>query len=413
MRASFRRGGPRPSASKLTANANHKETSMPSFLRNLAASIVLAGFALSGCTSGSAGSAPTPPPSAPAFPPDTQAKLDSTITSWLAAFKAPGVVVGIWMPEGQYVVAKGYSDAAKRTPMNGDEHFRVGSITKTFTVTALLQLADKKVVTLDDPVSKYLSYVPNGKNITLRMLANMTSGLYNYSFDEGFQKAIFSNPKLTWKPRQLVEISFKHDPVFTPGTGFQYCNTNTVLLGIIIEQVTHQPIARYFRENLFRPLGLTNTVWPDNDSLPRPYAHGISEQTADGNVADVTHNSPTWGFTAGEIISTRDDLRVWVRSYTTGSLISPEMQKQRLTWVTFPPATPKKGYGLGIGIFNGWLGHTGELPGYNAGAFYLPSRDATIVMIVNSDIGHNGKNPIPVLFNELSKIVTPENASGT
>lgn len=386
---------------------------MPLFVRNLAAPIVLAGFAFSGCGSGSSNSAATSAPSAASFPADTQAKLDATVTSWLADFKAPGVVVGIWMPEGTYVTAKGFSDARKRTPMTGDEHFRVGSITKTFTVTALLQLADKKIVNLDDPVSKYLSYVPNGKNITLRMLANMTSGLYSYSFDEDFQKAILGDLKRTWKPKQLVDISFKHPPAFPPGTAFQYCNTNTVLLGMIIEQVTHVPIGRYFRENQFHSLGLKNTVWPDNDSLPSPYAHGISQQTLDGKTADVTHMNPTWGFTAGEIISTRDDLRIWVKSYTTGSLISPEMQKQRLTWVKFPPATPKKGYGLGIGIFNGWLGHTGELPGYNAGAFYLPSRDATIVMIVNSDIALNGKNPIPVLFNKLSAIVTPDNASGT
>ena len=128
-------------------------------------------------------------------------------------------------------------------------------------MTALLQLADKKVVNLDDPVSKYLSYVPNGKNITLRMLANMTSGLYSYSFDEDFQKTIFTNMKRTWRPKQLVDISFKHPPVFPPGTGFQYCNTNTVLLGMVIEKVTRVPMA-VFPPNLFRPLGLKNTVGP-------------------------------------------------------------------------------------------------------------------------------------------------------
>jgi D-alanyl-D-alanine carboxypeptidase len=276
-----------------------------------------------------------------------------------------------------------------------------------------LQLADKKVLNLDDPVSKYLAYVPNGKNITLRMLANMTSGLFSYSFDKDFYHTFLANPERVWKPRELVDISFKHKPAFPPNTGFEYCNTNTVLLGLVIEKVTHEQIGQYFQEKIFSPLGLKNTVWPASNALPNPYAHGISEQTADDKVADVTHYSPSWGFTAGEIISTRDDLRTWVDSYTTGGLISPELQKQRLTWVKFPPATAKKGYGLGIGIFNGWLGHTGELPGYNAGAFYLPSRQATIVMIVNSDVGLDGKNPIPVLFNELSAIVTPGHASGT
>jgi D-alanyl-D-alanine carboxypeptidase len=344
------------------------------------------------------------------FPVATRAKLDAAISEWLSDFKAPGVVVGIWIPaQGTYVAAQGVSDIATGTPMRGDEHFRVGSITKTFTVTALLQLVDEKKVKLDDSVSKYVSYVPNGKHITLRMLANMTSGLYSYTKDEDFANYVFAHPAVSFTPRQLLDIAFKHKPEFTPGTGFSYCNTNTVLLGVIIEDVTREPIAQVFADRFFEPLGLKNTSWPSGDALPDPYAHGITEQTTDGKQGDATHRNPTWGFTAGEIISNLDDLRVWVKSYTTGTLVSPAMQKARLTWVTFPPATAVKGYGLGIGFFNGWLGHTGELPGYNAGAFYLPSQDATIVIEVNSDIGHDGKNPVPVLFAKLATIVTPKN----
>ena len=143
--------------------------------------------------------------------------------------------------------------------------------------------------------------------------------------------------------------------------------------------------------------------------MPAAYAHGITEQTLDNTRADATNRNPSWAFTAGELISTMADLRTWVQSYATGSLISPEMQKQRLTWVTFPPNTPERHYGIGIGEDHGWLGHTGELPGYNTAAYYLPAKKAVIVVMVNSDIPVGKVNPAPAIFKALAAVVTPQN----
>lgn len=348
--------------------------------------------------------------SQPAFPATTKAAVDKAITKWLAEFKAPGVVVGLWFPNrGTYVVARGVSDLATGTPMKTDDHFRIGSITKTFTVTALLKLVDEKQVALDDPVSKYVNYVPNGKNVTLRMLANMTSGLFNYSADKGFVKKLLANPSRVWTPVELAKIGLAHPVDFAPNTGWNYSNTNTVLLGIIIQGVTHKPIRDLFASEIFKPLGLKNTVWPTDASLPTPYAHGITKQTPDEKQADATNWNPSWGFTAGQLTSTLGDLRVWVKSYTTGTLISPAMQKERLTWVTFPPNTDDRKYGLGIGNDHGWLGHSGELPGYNCGAYYLPSNGTTVVIMVNSDIPAGKANPMPALFKAIAQILTPDN----
>lgn len=353
---------------------------------------------------------PTPAPSTGGFPPATVSKLDGAISRWFATYKAPGVVVAIDIPgQGSYVVARGKADPSTGEPMALDDHVRIGSITKTFTVTVLLQLADQKRLSLDDPVSKYEPFVPNGKNITLRMLANMTSGLFSYTFDKTFVHDLLSNPHRSWTPRQLVDIAIKHKPAFAPGKGWQYCNTNTVLLGMIVEKVTKKSIAAVFESMSFSPLGLRNTVWPTGGKLPSPYAHGITTQTLDDSVADATHWNPSWGFTAGQIVSTMRDLRIWVKAYTTGAQLSAAMQKQRLTWVTLPPNTPQHKYGLGIGYDHGWLGHTGELPGYNTAAFYLPRLHATVVIEVNSDIPTNKKDPAPALFRDLTKIVTPKN----
>ena len=186
-----------------------------------------------------------------------------------------------------------------------------------------------------------------------------------------------------------------------------YSNTNYVLLGMILEQVTGKKIQDSFAEKIFKPLKLTQTSWPVGGALPKPYAHGTTLQSFNNKLADATHRDPSWAFTAGELISTMADLHTWVVSYTTGSLVSPEMQKQRLTWVTMPPMTPEHAYGIGIGIDHGWLGHTGELPRYNCSAHYLPDKKAVIVVMVNTNIPVGKNNPAPTIMKALAQVVTP------
>lgn len=348
-------------------------------------------------------------PDAP-LPPATKAALDAAFDQSFAATKAPGAIVGVWIAgEGSYVATRGFADPATREPMRVADHMRIGSNTKTFTVTALLVLAKEEKIVLDDPVSKYVGFVPNGKAITLRMLADMTSGLFNYTEDDAWVKAMLTDAKRTWKPRELVDVALSHPPYFEPGKGWHYSSTNTVLLGMVIEKVTGKPVAQVFQEKLFKPLRLTQTSWPSGSGMPAPFAHGFTTQTLDGKQADATFRNPSWAFTAGALVSTLKDLRTWVESYATGSLLTPELQKERLTWVTFPPNTPQRAYGVGIGIDRGWLGHSGELPGYNTGAYYLPERKATIVVMVNSDVAVDKVNPVPVVIRALARVVTPQN----
>lgn len=344
------------------------------------------------------------------FPASRRAAIDAALTSAFKTTKAPGVIVGIWIPgEGSYVATRGVADIKSRKPMRVDDHFRIGSITKTFTATLLLILASEKKLGLDDPVSKYVNWVPNGDKITLRMLADMTAGLHSYTENDAWVKTAFSDFKRVWTPRQLVDAGIKLPPDFPPGQGWHYSNTNYVLLGMILEQVTGKKIQESFAEKIFTPLGLAQTSWPVDSAMPQPYARGTTVQTLDNTLDDATNRNPSWAFTAGQLISTMDDLRTWVVSYTTGTLISPEMQKQRMTWMTMPPNTPQRAYGIGMGISSGWLGHTGELPGYNCGAYYLPANKAVMVVMVNSDIPVGNVNPAPAIVKALTKVVTPQN----
>jgi len=345
------------------------------------------------------------------FPPAARAALDAALDQSFAASKAPGAVVGIWVPgEGTYIATRGYADRATKQPMRVDDHFRIGSNTKTFTATLLLILADEKKLSLDDPVSKYEPWVPNGQNMTLRMLADMTAGIPSYSEDDNWVKLAFSNYARGWTPRELVEWGLKTTPSFPPGKGWHYSNTNYVLLGMILEKVSGMKIEALLKQKIYTPLGLTQTSFPSTSAMPVPFARGITAQSLDNTVSDATTRNPSWGFTAGQMISNLADMHTWVVSYTTGTLVSPQMQQARLTWVTLPPNTPDRRYGMGIGDGSGWLGHTGELPGYNTAGYYLPGKKATIVVLVNSDIAVGNDNPAPLIFKALAAVVAPENA---
>lgn len=351
------------------------------------------------------------------FPEATQAKLTAALNQSRAALSIPGVIVSLYIPgEGLWETAVGIEDKQTQNPIVAGMHTRIGSITKTFTVTAILQLADDKKLLLDDPVSKYLDFVPNGDHITLRQLANMTSGLYSYTFDTQWVRNLQLDPYQTFTARQLVDVGFAHDPSFTPpGSNIQYCNSNTVLLGMVVEKVSGMKVEDFIAQRILLPLGLKNTSWPASAAMPVPFSHGYTKQTPTGSEADATLFNPSWGNAAGQMLSDRDDLKIWAKALGEGTLLSAEMQKERLTWA--PYGSPTFRYGLGIGYYNGWIGHTGSLPGYNTGAYYLPSKKAVLVIQANTDtrlVITPGNPPVeeePVngILREIAKIVTPEN----
>lgn len=132
---------------------------------------------------------------------------------------------------------------------------RIGSITKTFTATVVLQLVDEHKLGLDDPVSTYLPAVPNGSNITVRQLLNMTSGLFNYTEDDGFNQMWDAQPGWVWADAELLAAAFAHPPYFPPGKGFHYSNTNYELLGMIAAKLGGAPLAELMKHRIFDSSG--------------------------------------------------------------------------------------------------------------------------------------------------------------
>ncbi|MDQ4214858.1 serine hydrolase domain-containing protein [Microbacterium capsulatum] len=327
-----------------------------------------------------------------AMPADLTATIDKAAQAGFSAASAKGAVVAVQSPKGLFLKAYGIADPATGAPMTTDVYQRVGSITKPFTGTLTMQLVADGRIGLDDPISKYVDGVPNGDKVTIRMLADMTSAVTSYTKDDGWQKIFFSEPTKVWTPDELLKAGLSLKPQdFAPGTAFDYSNTNTILLGKVIEKVTGKSYQDVLAEKITTPLGMTHTIFPGGSAaFPDPHAQGFTLQGGHGtpdNPANATDWNPSWGWSAGELISSAQDLLRFGRAEATGAgLLPAKLQTERLTSFREFAGAGTGGYGIGWGCQNGWVGHTGELPGYNTSMFYSTKDDTTVIVLSNSDI---------------------------
>jgi D-alanyl-D-alanine carboxypeptidase len=329
-----------------------------------------------------------------------KADLDAALEKAFQQSSAPGVVAAVQTPDYTWIRAVGVADRSSEEPMTPEMYHRMGSATKTFTATLLLQAAGDGLLSLDDTIDQYIKGVPNGDEITLRQLANMTSGVATYSENKkfDFDGDPGTDPYKVWKPEELAKIGIEESPLFDPGTQFDYSNTNYVLLGLVLERVTGKPIGELYRRGIIEPLGLKDTSFPDlaDTSLPQPHAQGytLQGQSSGEKPRDATDWNASWTWTAGMMISTVDDLLVYGRAMGTGKgLLSPAQQDERIDSLASdvppfdkPPLKGDFGYGLGLMKEHGWIGHSGVLPGYNTALYYNRELEAVLVVEADSDI---------------------------
>ena len=209
-------------------------------------------------------------------------------------------------------------------------------------------------------------------------------------------------------PQELLGFAFTEPNTFPPGEGFGYCNTNTILLGLVVEKVSGQPLHDYIRDHISTPLGMSDTIFPTDNTFPEPHAQGYTIQTANATETTATDWDPSWGWAAGAMISTLEDMHIWAPALATGKLLTPQMQAQRLQTVGAPGLPPQDGYGLGIFNLAGWVGHNGSLPGYQTVAVYLPEKQTTMVILTNTDIESQGAEPSTTVAAAITKELTPD-----
>ncbi|MEW1695084.1 serine hydrolase domain-containing protein [Streptomyces sp. NPDC093249] len=285
----------------------------------------------------------------------------------------------------------------------GDDRFRVGSITKTFTSTVLLQLQAEGRIDLDDPVEKWLPGVVkgnghDGRKITVRQLLNHTSGIYSYTSDPAFQQKVFGPGFLqhrydTWTPGQLVSVAMAHQPDFAPGAGWNYSNTNFVLAGMVIEKVTGRSYGKAVENRIIKPLKLRSTSVPGTRSaMPRPSSPAYSTLSEDVNapVHDVSTLNPSIAGAAGEMISDARDLQTFYRALITGKLLPKAEQRELTTTIPVSADLPDVGYGLGLmkqklSCGKEVWGHGGGIHGSSSEAVVTKDGRHSLAMNLNAD----------------------------
>jgi D-alanyl-D-alanine carboxypeptidase len=359
-------------------------------------------------------------PRSSALKPIDQTALQTTVATTARELLVPGALVVLSTPQGNFTVTYGTTTLGATIPPRADTHFRIASNTKTMTAAVIVQLAQEGRLAFGDPVSKYVSGVPGGDQITIAYLLKMRSGLYNYTDAPEISASLDADPTKVWTPDEVLAIAFKHPPSFPPGTDYQYCNTNYALLGLIAEKCEHgKPLAKIFQDRLFGPLDMQHTALPASTSntLPDPYAHGYlygsssfalvdQPYPADIQAAaragtlkpnDYTMQNPSYASAAGGVISTANDLVTWIQALVGGRVFNADYQRWWLDRLQpEDPSNPHgQQYGYGIAQLrfgsNALYFHGGEMPGYNSFMGYDPANRVTLVVWTNLTVSPDGK----------------------
>ncbi|GGP83253.1 serine hydrolase domain-containing protein [Saccharothrix coeruleofusca] len=298
---------------------------------------------------------------------------------------AAGVQVRITEGNRQFAARSGVAEWGRERPVPLDGRFRIGSVTKTFVSTVVLQLVGEGRVELDAPVGRYLpGLLPDGDRITVRMLLQHTSGLHDYT------GSLPSDPveqlKIRykhWEPAELVALSTAKPLNFPPGTRFDYSNTNFAVAGMLIKEVTGRPYDVEVERRVLRPLGLRATFLPgDRPGIPGPHAH--SYVRLDGRVEDITRFNPSVAGAAGSMISTTADLDRFADALLGGELLKPAQLAEMMESLPF-----SEGYGLGFAAYpmscgtTAW-GHDGVIFGYSTAVLSTADTGTRLVVSFSS-----------------------------
>lgn len=296
---------------------------------------------------------------------------------------APGAVLYVRFPDGSvwkkaYGLASIGNSGSQR--IETDMQFRIASVTKTFIGSAILQLIGDNKFQLNDNMEELLpGFLDYGDKITIKMLLNHSSAIPDYATTDEFTDKWVENFTYNWSKEELFDFIKNEDLLDTPGHEGYYSNSNYYLLGMLIEKYSQKTLPEYLKENIFDPIGLTNTYFPTTNELSGKYAYGYFDFNENGlfesNEA-VTAQSPSAIWAAGMIVSDIHDLSLWIDELFTGTLITPQLQKVRLDMNMQLHGAPEfVKTGLAIASIDNAKGHTGAIPGFTSIVFRYKGAD--------------------------------------
>jgi CubicO group peptidase (beta-lactamase class C family) len=374
--------------------------------------------------SASPSAGPLPPiATPPSATPELSARLDATLERMRQRQGLPGISVTILFADGsRWTGTSGDANVAARTPVGDDTAFAVASISKTFTAAAVLQLVEKGRLTLDESVAGRLPGLRLDRRITVRMLLAHTSGLHDFFFHPAIDKALLAEPGRVWTPSRTLRYVAK--PYFRPGRGWHYSNTNFLVLGLLVEQVTGRTLAADVRARFLEPLGLDATYTQATEKPRGPISHGYRFTAgaararpidlSDGSVVMPFRSVVTAAAGAGSIASSSPDIAAWARALYGGDVLAPESLALMVDPTGSRRFKPRVPYGLGTQAVTidgrRAVGHSGRFLGFQSVMRWLPDQQLAIVVLTNQsrrDPGVFARQLLRVVLGPPAPPVTP------
>ena len=352
---------------------------------------------------------------------DLKTRLQQKLDEWHQAGKFPGATLGVVLADGRsFGLAVGYSDRDKKTPMSPDDRMLAGSTGKTFAAATAFQLISEGKISLDDKVEKYLGKetwfdrLPNARQITIRQLMNHTSGLVRYEFKKEFTDYLTAHPMKSWTPQERLTYLFDAKPPFEAGKGWDYSDTNYIVLGMIIERVTGKEFYDEARRRLIKPLRLSDTIAQEGPAMKGVVQGYAGAGNPFGGKDAMIENrkfvvNPQLEWTGGGWASTSFDLARWAKMYFEGKAFPASLLPQVLDGVSAPMLGRDAKYGLCVIIRNTAAGtsygHSGYFPGYLTDMMYFPEGNFAVAVQVNTSVGRDLGKPLGRVLAEIAQII--------
>ena len=367
-------------------------------------------------------------------------QIQQTLDTLSQTHQLPGVQISIKdiQTEEFWSFSSGYSNIKNLEPLKNDHLMQIGSVTKSFIASLVLLLeADSQIgcleleFNIDQTVGYWLPEYPEWETIKIRQLLNMTSGIHNYTIDSELFETMLNNPQRIWKNSELVNMAYSHSPNihFLAGTDYAYCNTNYILIGMILEKVSAQSLEQLINERIFKKYpdyfkhtAFSSTNYPQKQISNMAHGYAMdNHKHPEFYEQDITSISLSWAGAAGAITSTASDLTNWVELLFSDDFL-PEKQRKELeslvcidkkckAGVILPNDSKLKGYGLGVSrvhdLEHGYIWtHTGGTLGYHTIFMYLPQKSLVISVIINQ-MGPkiDGKEDVIVIAKQILNLI--------
>jgi D-alanyl-D-alanine carboxypeptidase len=323
---------------------------------------------------------------------------------------------------GEEVANVALGESMTGVPATEEMHFRNGSVAFSYLGTVLLQLVDEGEVELDDTIDEWLPELPASDRITLRMLANSTSGYVDYQGEDSFRDAVYKDPFRAWTNEELIKIGTDKPLLYEPGTNWNYAHTNFVILGEALSTITGTPLDELIRERIVEPLGMEGTQSYQTAEIPEPVLHAYDAER--GTYEESTFWNPSWTTAEGSAMVTDiRDLATSARAIGTGELVSEKSHEEQIApsivglggaTDTCPKSVcfeqqPSRYFGIGTVVQGGWVLQNPLFFGFGGVQAYLPSEDLAIAAEATVDedaeVGLNGGMKV---LEEIAAALAPD-----